>query len=463
MAHDPRGDAERAAADQAEDAEDEDEGAAVRCDGLVWSDVVHVEGVYREATLGRLSGMADDATSVRSVDQRAERLRPFGATIFSEITGLARAHGAVNLGQGFPDEDGPAILKDAAARALREEHNQYAPLGGVPAFAEQIARRARLGRAVDPATEVTVTSGCTEAIAATMLGLVNPGDEVVLFQPFYDSYRACLAMAGATARYVTLRRDGGRFTFDPDELRALCGARTRAILVNSPHNPTGTVFSREELSVIAEVCRERDIVAVCDEVYEHLVYDGEHVSLASLPGMAERSVVCSSLGKTFAMTGWKIGWTVASPELTAAIRSAHQFLVFSVATPLQHAAAAALGSDEAWAWVEAMRERYRGNRDALSAALSGIGFDVCGAEAGYFVMAGTGPIAEKLGVQDGGWRDTDLCKRMIEEAGVACIPPSVFYADPDDGNGHGHLRFAFCKRREVLDEAIRRLRRWLGG
>lgn len=393
-------------------------------------------------------------------DQRAARWRPFGTTIFTEITRLAREHGAVNLGQGFPDEDGPAFIKDAAARAMHEHANQYAPMPGLPELSEAVAawEAGSLGRRADAASEVTITPGCTGALAAAVLGLVNPGDEVILFEPYYDSYRACVAMAGATPRFVRLRPSGpgGSFAFDERELRDAFGPQTRAIIVNSPHNPTGKVFTPGELGVIASLCLEHGVVAISDEVYERLVYEGRHVSIASLPGMAGHTVLCSSFGKTFSLTGWKIGWTVAAPALTAGVRAAHQFLTFAVATPLQRAAAAALASPEGLAWVDALRVRYGENRAWLSRELAGLGFVVHPAPAGYFVMADAGALARRLGVPN----DLDLCRRMIADAGVAAIPPSVFYAD---GVGDGvRARFAFCKRREVLEGAVERLRRWLG-
>ncbi|MCB1739989.1 MAG: aminotransferase class I/II-fold pyridoxal phosphate-dependent enzyme, partial [Gammaproteobacteria bacterium] len=299
----------------------------------------------------------------------SSRLSSFGTTIFAEMSRLAIVHGAVNLGQGFPDFDGPDWLKDAASRALRDHPNQYAPTGGLPALTTAIADRwaLRTGMHPDPATEVTVTCGCTEGIAAAMIGLLNPGDEVVVFEPYYDSYRACIAMADGVPRYVPLRAPG--FVFDPDEFRAAFSGRTRAVLINTPHNPTGRVLTREELSLIAELCIEHDCIAIADEVYEELVFDGrEHVSIATLPGMADRTITLSSLGKTFSVTGWKIGWAVASPELTRAVRAAHQFLTFAIATPLQHAAAAALRAPDSY--FTELRVQYTQKRDLLCDALA---------------------------------------------------------------------------------------------
>jgi aspartate/methionine/tyrosine aminotransferase len=395
-------------------------------------------------------------------------LRPFGTTIFTTMTRLAQQHGAVNLSQGFPDFDGPGFVKDAAARAMRELPNQYAPMPGVPALRQQIAARFErdTGMPADADTMVTVTAGCTEAIAATMLGLCNPGDEVILFEPFYDSYRACVAMAGCVPRVVSLKpRAGGagsaagmggelgEFTFDEDELWDAFTENTRAIVINSPHNPTGKVFTQAELEVIANLCQKHDCLAICDEVYERLLFDaGErpHVSLASLPGMAERTVTLSSLGKTFSLTGWKIGWAVAPAAITAGIRAAHQFLTFAVATPLQHAAAEALAREGEY--VPGLVADLRLRRDELNAALRGLGFATHLPRAGYFIIADH----SKFGFHD----DAAFCKHLIEQIGVAAIPPSVFYERAE--LGHKLVRFAFCKKPETIAEGIRRLQKLKG-
>lgn len=377
----------------------------------------------------------------------ADRLKPFGTTIFAEMSALAKEHNAINLSQGFPDFDGPEHVKEAAIEAVRAGHNQYARMFGEPVLNGAIADwfENASGLRVDPDREVTVTAGCTEAIAATLIGLVNPGDEVILFEPYYDSYRACVAMAGATARFVPLRSPG--WSFDESELRAAFTGRTRAILVNTPHNPTGKVFTREELSLIASLCQEHDVIAIADEVYERLVFEGAHVCLASLDGMRERTVTLSSLGKTFSLTGWKIGWAVAPANLTAGVRSAHQFLTFAVSTPMQHAAAAALGSGEDY--FDGFVRDYRSRRDLLCGALMEIGFTLTPPAGTYFVMADH----SAFGFGD----DVAFCKHLAAEIGVAAIPPSAFYADAELGKPL--VRFAFCKEMATLEAAIGRLRR----
>jgi N-succinyldiaminopimelate aminotransferase len=380
------------------------------------------------------------ATSLRAVT--ATRLDGFGTTIFTEMSALAERTGAVNLGQGFPDEDGPRELLEAAQAAIRAGHNQYAPLAGVPALRHAIAaHQARFyGLEVDPDTGVQVTFGATEAIAAALLALIEPGDEVVLIDPAYDSYAACVALAGGVRRTVTLRPpDWG---LDPDELRAAIGPRTRVLLFNSPHNPTGKVFSRAQLEPIADACREHDLIAITDEVYEHLVFDGEHVPLATLDGMAERTLTISSLGKTFSATGWKVGWACGPEALVAGVRAAKQYLTFAGATPFQHAGAVALGLDDAWyaAFAGGMRER----RDRLCAGLADAGLDVLVPDGTYF--------ANVLVDGDG----ADFCRMLPERAGVVAIPTGVFYEDPEAGRSL--VRFTFCKRMEVIEAGVRRLR-----
>jgi len=377
----------------------------------------------------------------------AERLTPFGTTIFAEMSALAKEHRAINLSQGFPDFDGPEHVKEAAIEAVRAGHNQYARMFGEPVLNAAIAEwfQNASGIEADPDREVTVTAGCTEAIAATLIGLVNPGDEVILFEPYYDSYRACVAMAGATPRFVPLRAPG--WTIDPDELRAAFTDKTKAILVNTPHNPTGKVFTRDELRLIAGLCAEHDVIAVADEVYERLVFEGEHVCIASIEGMRDRTVTLSSLGKTFSLTGWKIGWAVAPPHLSAGVRSAHQFLTFAVSTPMQHAAAAALRSPASF--FDDFVQGYRARRDLLCGALTEIGFALTPPAGTYFVMADH----SAFGLGD----DVAFCKHLASAIGVAAIPPSAFYMDKELGKPL--VRFAFCKEIATLEAAIERLRR----
>ncbi|WP_027932823.1 pyridoxal phosphate-dependent aminotransferase [Amycolatopsis thermoflava] len=376
------------------------------------------------------------------------RLRPFTSTIFAEMTALAVRTEAVNLGQGFPDTDGPSGMLDAAKNALFGGANQYPPGPGRPELRAAIARhRARYGLSYDPDNEILVTAGATEAISAALLALTEPGDEVIVIEPYYDSYAAAVAMAGATRRVVSLVEGAdGRFALDLDALRAAVTPATRAILVNSPHNPTGTVFTREELSAIADLCRERDLIAVTDEVYEHLVFDdAEHVPLAAFPGMRDRTVSISSAGKTFNCTGWKIGWVCSSPELVAAVRAAKQFMTFVSGGPLQPAVAHAL--DHELAWVESLRTSLAAKRDRLSAGLAAAGFAVRPSLGTYFVCADVRP----LGFTDA----AELAWQLPERVGVAAVPVSVFTDNPAEWRHV--LRFAFCKRDEVLDEAIERL------
>lgn len=374
-----------------------------------------------------------------------ERLVEFGTTIFAEMSALALATGAINLGQGFPDTDGPREVADAAVAAIRAGHNQYPPGLGIAdlrlAVSEHQKRFYDLD--FDPDTEVLITAGATEAIAAVMLSLLEPGDEVVLFEPYYDSHIAGIAMAGAQRRLVTLRPP--HYRFDPDELAAAIGPRTRMIVVNSPHNPTGKVFDREELELIADLCRQHDLLAVTDEVYEHLAYDGEHIPLVSLPGMRERTISVSSGGKTFSFTGWKIGWVCAVPELRDAVTTTKQFLTFVNGAPFQHAIAVGLRlGDE---YFDGLRANLMARRDQLTDGLAAAGFEVYRPAGTYFVTADVRP----LGFDDG----MALCRKLPELCGVVAVPSVVFYDNEDEGR---HLvRFAFCKRPEVLDEAVERL------
>jgi N-succinyldiaminopimelate aminotransferase len=381
------------------------------------------------------------------------RLRPFTSTIFAEMTALAVRHDAVNLGQGFPDTDGPAGMLEAAKNALFGGANQYPPGPGRPELRAAIARhRQRYGTEYDPDTEILVTAGATEAIAAALLALTEPGDEVIVIEPYYDSYAAAVAMAGAERRVVGLvEGPDGRFGLDVDGLRAAVTPRTRAILVNSPHNPTGTVFTRAELEALATLCVDHDLIAICDEVYEHLVFDVssgvEHIPLVTLPGMRPRTVSISSAGKTFNCTGWKIGWVCSTPELVAAVKAAKQFMTFVSGGPLQPAVAHAL--DHELPWVDGLRASLQEKRDRLSAGLADAGFAVRPTAGTYFVCVDVRP----LGFADA----ADLAWELPGRVGVAAVPVKVFTDHPDEWN---HLlRFAFCKRNEVIDEAITRLRK----
>jgi N-succinyldiaminopimelate aminotransferase len=374
-----------------------------------------------------------------------DRLQGFGATIFGEMSMLATRTGAINLGQGFPDVDGPREIIDAAVDAMRAGHNQYPPPLGIPELRTAVAEHQKrfYDLSFDPDTEVLVTAGATEAIAATILALCDHGDEVVAFEPYYDSYGACIAMAGAQRVPVTLRAPD--FALDLDRLRAAITPRTRLLLLNTPHNPTGKVFTRAELTAIAEICIERDIVVMTDEVYEHLVYDGEHVPMASIPGMRDRTITVSSAGKTFSFTGWKIGWICASAPLVAAVRTVKQFLTYVNGAPFQYAVATALrlGDD----YYDGFRDELRAKRDLLADGLERAGFGVYRPSGTYFVTTDIRP----LGASDG----MAFCRALPERAGVVAIPAVVLYDDVVEGAPL--VRFAFCKRTEVLQDAVTRL------
>ncbi|MDI5971271.1 pyridoxal phosphate-dependent aminotransferase [Streptomyces sp. SL13] len=377
------------------------------------------------------------------------RLDGFGTTIFAEMSALAAATGSINLGQGFPDTDGPEEVREAAVRALRDGRgNQYPPGPGVPELRQAIAahQAAFHGLTVDPDREVLVTAGATEAIAAALLALVEPGDEVVALEPYYDSYAAGIAMAGGTRVPVTLRPDGDRFVLDLDELRAAVTGRTRLILLNTPHNPTGTVLSRAELAAIAELAVERDLLVVTDEVYEHLVFDGEHLPLAAFPGMRERTVTISSAGKTFSFTGWKVGWVTGTPELVDAVRTAKQFLTYVSAGPFQYAVAEALRLPAAY--FTGLADDLRAKRDLLSAGLAEAGFRVFRPAGTYFVTTDITPL--------GGTDGFAFCRELPGRAGVVAVPNAVFY--DDRAAGAPYVRWAFCKKLDVLAEAVSRLK-----
>ncbi|WP_433689355.1 pyridoxal phosphate-dependent aminotransferase [Micromonospora carbonacea] len=379
-------------------------------------------------------------------------MRPFGTTIFAEMSALAVRTGAVNLGQGFPDTDGPPEMLAAAAEALRGGQNQYPPGPGIPALRAAVAAHQHRfwGLEYDPDDEVVITAGATEAIAASILALCEPGDEVVCFEPYYDSYAASIALAGAVRRPVTLRPEAdGRYAFDPAALRAAFGPRTRLVLLNSPHNPTGKVFTREELTLVAELCREHDAYAVTDEVYEHLVFADAatpHVPLATLPGMRERTLRISSAGKTFSCTGWKVGWVSGPAALVSAALRVKQFLTYVNGAPLQPAVAVALAlPDDYFAEFSA---GMQARRDQLVAGLTDAGFGVLTPEGTYFVTVDIGPLGGRDGVE--------FCRSLPARCGVVAVPTQVFYDDVEAGRRL--VRFAFCKRPEVLAEAVTRLR-----
>jgi N-succinyldiaminopimelate aminotransferase len=367
----------------------------------------------------------------------ASRLSGFGISIFTEMSALAVETGAINLGQGFPDEDGPAAVLEAAQAAMRDGHNQYAPLPGVPALREAIVEHQQRFYGLSPA-DVQVTMGATEAITAAVLGLCEPEDEILAFDPTYDSYGAAAKMTGA--RLVPVPLHPPAWTFDPEELAAAVTPKTRAILVNTPHNPTGRVLAREELQVIADLCVRHDLIAITDEVYEHLVFDGlSHVPLATLPGMEERTLTISSLGKTFSVTGWKVGWASGPASLVAGVRAAKQFLTFAGATPFQHAGAAALRLADGW--YTAFAAELETKRDHLIAGLTAAGMEVAKPQGTYFVNADVGADA------------TEFARELPYRAGVVAIPTGVF----STRDLSPYLRFAFCKKPAVIDRAAAQL------
>ena len=376
------------------------------------------------------------------------RLEGLGTTIFAEMSARAVATGSINLGQGFPDHDGPARIAQAAADAILEGRgNQYPPGPGVAELRRAISAHAQrfYQLAFDPAEEILVTAGATEAVAAAILALVEPGDEVIAFEPYYDSYVANIAMAGGVRVPVTLRPPD--FRPDLDELARAITGRTRLILLNTPHNPTGTVFTRDELAAIAALAVERDLLVVTDEVYEHVVFEGEHVPIVSFPGMRERTVSISSAGKTFSFTGWKIGWVKAIPELVSAVKTAKQFLTFVSGGPFQHAIAEALMlPDEYFA---TLRDELKAQRDLFTAGLAELGFGVRPPQGTYFVTADISGLTDLDG--------TEFCRLLPDRAGVVAIPAAIFYDDKDAARTQ--VRFAFCKRPGVLTEALARLAR----
>jgi len=387
------------------------------------------------------------------VQQRAyaERVQGLGTTIFAEMSERAQRTGAVNLGQGFPDTDGPSEVVQAVVEALHSGHNQYAPGPGRPELRAAIAdhQKRHYGLDLDPDGEVVVTTGATEAVAAALLGLVDPGDEVVALEPYYDSYVACIQMAGGVRRPVTLQAP--QFRLDVERLRAAVTPKTRLVLLNSPHNPTGSVLSRAELEAVAEVAIEHDLTVVTDEVYEHLTFDdNEHIPVATLPGMAERTVTISSAGKTFSFTGWKIGWATGPSHLVGAVLAAKQFLTFTSGAPMQPAIAKALALPDQL--LVELAADLQARRDQLCTGLSALGLEVFVPQGTYFVTTDV----RRLGYTDG----VEFCRDLPERAGVVAIPHQVFYDDVEAGRPL--VRWAFCKRPEVLAEALGRLGRAFG-
>ena len=377
----------------------------------------------------------------------------FSESVIRDMTRLAQRHGAVNLSQGFPDFPAPDHLKQAAAEAIAGDINQYAITWGARPLREAIADDwlARTGQAIDPDTQVTVCCGSTEAMMATLLAIVDPGDEVVIFEPFYENYGPDAILSGAVPRFVRLRppsAEGAAWTFDPDELRAAFSNRTRAVIINTPNNPTGKVFTRAELEQVAALAREWDAIVVTDEIYEHIVFDGHrHVSMAAIDGMADRTVTINSVSKTFSVTGWRVGWAVAPPDIAGAIRKVHDFLTVGAAAPLQAAAAAALrGTSD---YYEALAASYQVRRNRLLGILRGCGFIAHAPQGAYYVMTDI----DEFGFDD----DVAFVRHLVSEIGVAAVPGRSFFSDP--AHGRRHVRFCFCKKEETLAAAGERLRR----
>lgn len=366
---------------------------------------------------------------------------------------ISRQYDAVNLGQGAPDFDGPPVVLAAAVKAVNGALNQYAPGTGMPLAREAIAQHGErfYGQKINPQSEVLVTSGATEAVFAAILGLTDPGDEVIVFEPVYDSYMPNMVMAGVIPRNVALRGDD--WSFDPDELAKAFNRHTRAIIINTPHNPTGKVYSKEELRMIAELCQKHNVIAITDEVYEHILYDSlVHTRLATLPGMAERTLTISSLGKTFSVTGWKVGWAIGPASLVAAVNQAHQFITYAVASPLQAAAATALNLPSTF--FANLQSSYQVKRDRMVDVLQKAGFKVFTPQGSYFIMVDWRGVAPKDATDD-----VQFAHWLTTEIGVACIPPSIFYQDADKHLGKYLARFAVCKKDETLAMAAERLSR----
>lgn len=384
----------------------------------------------------------------------SEKALRFEESVIRRMTQVCHAHGGVNLAQGFPDFPTPPELVEAACRALREGYNQYARTWGAPAMVEALAEKVRWfqGMEIDPNRQVTVCCGTTEAMIASLLATINPGDEVIVTSPFYENYGADTILCGATPRYVTLHptREGG-FRFDINELRAAFNNKTRGIIVNTPNNPTGKVYSQEDLSIIAELCIQHDVLAFTDEIYEHILYDGRtHLSLAMLPGMADRTITIGGLSKTYSVTGWRVAWAIASPEITGAIRKVHDFLTVGAPHPLQIAGAAALRLPKSF--YEQLHGEYSYRRDLMWDALKTAGFEGYYPEGAYYIMVNIDRF------KSAGENDTAFAMRLVKEAGVATVPGSSFYNPPS--LGHHLIRFCFCKKDETILDAGLRLKQW---
>ncbi|MEC7116091.1 MAG: pyridoxal phosphate-dependent aminotransferase [Actinomycetota bacterium] len=374
-----------------------------------------------------------------------DSMREFGETIFAEMSALAVKTGAINLGQGFPDTDGPREIAELAITAIRDGHNQYPPGLGIKKLRDAISHHQMrfYGLEFDSETEVLVTAGATEAIAASLLAICEQGDEIITYEPYYDSYAASIALAGGVRRVITLNTPD--YSFSIDDLEKLITAKTKAILLNSPHNPTGKVFTHNELSQIANLCIEHDLVAICDEVYEHLVFEGQHIPLIQYPGMRDRTIQISSAGKTFSFTGWKIGWVCAQPALLDTVRTAKQFLTYVNGAPFQHAIAEALNLPDHY--FDNFLEDMKVKRDCLSQGLEKAGLTTFTPQGTYYVTADI----ENLGYEDG----KQFCLDLPVQCGVVAVPNVVFYDNKDLGSTL--IRFAFCKRLDVLEEAVERL------
>lgn len=393
-----------------------------------------------------------DSSAIRQ--RVSDKARRFEESVIRRMTQVCLTHGGVNLAQGFPDFPTPPELVEAAAQAMRDGHNQYARTWGAPAMVEALAEKVRWfqGMEIDPATQVTICCGTTEAMIASLLATINPGDEVIVTSPFYENYGADTILCGATPRYVTLHPNGrGGFDFDLNELADAFTSRTRGIIVNTPNNPTGKVYSRELLGAIANLCIRHDVLAFTDEIYEHILYDGrEHVALATLPGMAERTITIGGLSKTYSVTGWRVAWAIAPPEITAAVRKVHDFLTVGAPHPFQIAGAAALRMPRSF--YEQLGREYASRRELMWSALKDAGLEGYYPEGAYYIMVNIDRY--KLPNED----DTAFAMRLVKEAGVATVPGSSFYDPPS--LGHHLIRFCFCKKDETLRDAGRRLANW---